>query len=673
MVQLPNPWFHDAVSALAYSLAQPHAQTAELQSPFNDITQFILRQHAHMPDYLHSPMLAATLGFDALGILQQGKPFHRQTPELRQRQIAAWKQARAGFQRDLMRYFESLATLALYSRGRAGSPLPADAPKLLEGAHGVPRPTHEPTHPRPLQGGEQNGGRATAVPLLGGVRGGFMGQIRDSGIVEATNELRAEIVVIGSGPGGAISACLLAEAGREVLLVEEGEFLALESCAPFSKDELEQKYRNGGQTVTLGKNKIAYVEGRCVGGGSEINSGLYHRTPPDILESWRREFRVEALSESDLAPHFEACERDLSVALLPGAAPTASLKLHDGAISLGWKSLEIPRWFRYETGTEALPRVQDDQQVGPATFFGKRQSMTETYIPRFLRAGGRLLPCTRAHRIRQNGSGWLVEANQDSSRTIPIAADALFLCAGAVQSPALLRRSGITRNIGNSLQVHPTVKIVARFRDAVNVADMGVAAHQVKEFAPRLSFGCSISNPAYLALGLIDHPEAARAVARTWQNLAVYYAMITSEGRGTVRSLPGFRDPLVRYALTRNDRHNLADGLRKLSQILLESGAIELFPSLARGPVLRGPGCLSNLPALLPDGMASLMTIHLFSSCPMGEDQTQCATDSFGRVHGFKNLFVNDASLLCTAPGVNPQGSIMALARRNALHFLHAI
>jgi choline dehydrogenase-like flavoprotein len=110
--------------------------------------------------------------------------------------------------------------------------------------------------------------------------------------------------------------------------------------------------------------------------------------------------------------------------------------------------------------------------------------------------------------------------------------------------------------------------------------------------------------------------------------------------------------------------------LKKLSQILFESGAVELYPSLARGPVLRCNGCLEKLPEILPDGLASLMTIHLFSSCPMGEDQSKCAADSFGRVHGFKNLFINDASLLCTAPGVNPQGSIMALARRNALCFL---
>ena len=617
--------FHDAVSALAYSLAQPHASTPELQPPYNDLTQFILAQHAQMPDYLRGPMLAATLGFDALG-------FHRQSPERRAKKIAVWKNSRLSFQRDFIRYHESLATLALYSREPARR-----------------SPTRRESRAELKRAGSELG----APP----------------------NELRAEIVVIGSGPGGAITACLLAEAGRDVLLIEEGEHLPLNSCPPFSKDEMLQKYRNGGQTVALGKNKISYVEGRCVGGGSEINSGLYHRTPAEILERWHKEFQVEALSDKDLLPHFESCERDVAVSLLPGSAPLASLKLHDGATKLGWKSLEVPRWFRYDSGSRRREEVeiQNESEVHlltSAAAGGKRQSMTETFIPRFLKARGKLLPNTRALRLRQNGAGWLVEARHKTTGPIRIAADALFLCAGAIHTPALLRRSGITRHVGNSLQVHPTVKIVARFDEAVNAADLGVPVHQVKEFAPRLSFGCSISSPAYLALGLMDHPDAARQVAQAWPQEAIYYAMITSEGRGSVRTLPGFRDPLVRYALTTADRRNLAEGLGKLSQILFESGAKALYPSLARGPVLHCGNDLSKLPDVPPDGLANLMTIHLLSSCPMGEDKTKCATDSFGRVHGFKNLFVSDASLLCTAPGVNPQGSIMAIARRNALKFL---
>jgi len=603
-----NQLFQDTVSALAYSLAQPHESTSELAPPHNELTQFILTQHAQMPDYLRAPMKLAALGFDTFGVVRGGKRFHLQSPGQRAKQIAAWKNSKIGIQRDLIRYFESLATLALYSR--------------------------DPERRTPFR----------REPIS---------QRADSEI-GARSELRAEIVVVGSGPGGAITACLLAEAGRDVLLVEEGEHLPLSSCAPFSTDEMLQKYRNGGQTVALGKNKIAYVEGRCVGGGSEINSGLYHRTPPEILERWRTEFQVEGLAEKDLLPHFESCEREVSVSLLPHPAPPASLKLHAGATKLGWKSLEVPRWFRHETDGS-----------------GKRQSMTETFIPRFLRAGGKIVSGTRANRIRQNGTGWLIEAAHPKTGAIRIAADHLFLCAGAVHTPALLRRSGITLHIGNSLQVHPTAKIVARFPDTVNSADMGVPVHQVKEFSPRLSFGCSISTRAYVALGLLDHPEAARETARTWQQSATYYTMITSEGRGRVRTLPTFRDPLVRYALTEMDRRNLADGLRKLAQALFAAGATELFPSLTRGQVLHDEGGLNTIPEVLPDGLANLMTIHLFSSCPMGEDESKCATDSFGRIHGFKNFFVNDASLLCTAPGVNPQGSIMAIARRNVLKFLN--
>jgi choline dehydrogenase-like flavoprotein len=54
----------------------------------------------------------------------------------------------------------------------------------------------------------------------------------------------------------------------------------------------------------------------------------------------------------------------------------------------------------------------------------------------------------------------------------------------------------------------------------------------------------------------------------------------------------------------------------------------------------------------------------------MGENKDKCATDSFGPVHGLKNLNIADASLLYTAPGVNLRGSVMGFARRNVMKFL---
>jgi choline dehydrogenase-like flavoprotein len=360
-----------------------------------------------------------------------------------------------------------------------------------------------------------------------------------------------------------------------------------------------------------------------------------------------------------MLPFFQACERDVSVTALPeGRAPAASLKLLEGARKLGWKSMEVPRWFKYEESSPA--------SEAPA---GTRQSMTQTFLPRALRAGAQLLPGHRATTLRFGQGRWRVEGVGAKEIPFVLEAETVFVCAGATQTPALLRRSGITRQIGDALQMHPTIKAVGLFPEPVNLKNMGVPAHQVKEFAD-ISLGCSISTPPFLRLGLLDHPAWADQAAEAWRHLAVYYAMIVPEGRGTVRNLPGFRDALVRYQLTPRDLRRLGEAARKLCEVLLAAGASAVYPAIRRSQPITGRDGLFSLPNQLATGSPGLMTIHLFSSCPMGEREDRCAVDSFGRVHGLKNLHVADASLLCTAPGVNPQGTIMALARRNALHFL---
>jgi len=470
-------------------------------------------------------------------------------------------------------------------------------------------------------------------------------------------DLRCEIAIVGSGPGGAVTASILAAAGCDVLLVEEGDHLPLDSCPPFSRTELEQKYRSGGLTVAMGQPKVHYVEGCCVGGGSEINSGLYHRTSPELLGRWQQEFAVEALSLNDLLPHFRACEEALSVGYLPGSAPRASLKLEEGAERLGWSAQEVPRWFRYEPAPApgTLPR-------------GTKQSMTQTFIPQALQAGAQLLPQTRVLRLRRLERQWQLHCRW-RDRPLAIAADTVFVCGGAVQTPALLRRSGLRRHVGDRLQMHPTVKLLAQFAETVNVTDMGVPVHQVKQFAPHYSFGCSISSPPYLALAMDDHPAHLGAVREHWQQMAIYYAALTG-GWGTVRCLPGCRDPLVRYHISSAELHVLSEALQKLALLLFEAGAIALYPSIAGSTPLLHRDDLRSLPEVLPRSRTNLMTVHLTSSCPMGERRDRCATNSFGRVWDADNLYISDASLLCTAPGVNPQGAIMAIARRNALHFL---
>ncbi|HWC00732.1 MAG TPA: GMC family oxidoreductase N-terminal domain-containing protein, partial [Bryobacteraceae bacterium] len=133
--------------------------------------------------------------------------------------------------------------------------------------------------------------------------------------------VRCQDLVIGSGPGGSITAGLLAEAGRDVILVEEGRSTGERPPEPFSLDEMVQRYRHRGLNPAFGSPKVVFVEACCLGGGSEINSGLYHRTPEDVLENWRRGYGLQAAGPTEMETHFAAVERSIGVTRSPGPLP----------------------------------------------------------------------------------------------------------------------------------------------------------------------------------------------------------------------------------------------------------------------------------------------------------------------------------------------------------------
>lgn len=469
----------------------------------------------------------------------------------------------------------------------------------------------------------------------------------------------AAVLVIGSGAGGATTAALLAEAGHDVLIVEEGSWVEQGSVVPFSLEQMDRQYRSGGVTVALGRPSIAYTEGRCAGGGTEINSGLYRRPSEQTLDRWRGSHRIAEFGAEEFYGICDEVERDLSVSTVPGRQTPASERLRDGAARLGWQHDEIPRWMTYPSGADA------DE--------GRRQSMTRTYLPRATAAGARLLCDHRVDRLVWDGTrAFRAELTDPAGGPVTVDFGDVFVCAGAIQTPALLQRSGRRGLVGRSLAVHPTVKLAARFEETVNVST-DVPVHQVKEFSPDLSFGGSASQPGLVALALTDNWEAMRRSVTAWPEIAVYYAAITSEGRGRVMALPGMRDPLVTYRLTRRDRALLGQGLARLALVMLEAGAREVFPSFTSAPIVRTRADLADVTARFSAGAASVMTVHLCSTVPMGDDRSVAAADSFGRLHDADNVYVNDASLLPDAPGVNPQASVMAVAIRNVRRFLEVV
>jgi hypothetical protein len=301
--------------------------------------------------------------------------------------------------------------------------------------------------------------------------------------------------------------------------------------------------------------------------------------------------------------------------------------------------------------------------------------MSGSLLPKAEATGARVVPHCRVKLLLTNRgrvTGLLADTTlpDGTVKEVRIEAEHVLLCCGPTETPALLRRSGIDRHVGNTLRIHPMLKVVARFPQIIDAHRTVLPLIQVKEFAPEITLGGAFFTPGHAAMVLSENWDVTRTAMTDIRHLASYYVAVRGAGTGSVR--PSRRGPFTRIAheLCDEDVWNLSKGFARLGLLLLAAGAQEILPAVHGLPSIRKERDAARwLDDRLPREALALTSVHAFSSCPMGERLERCAVDSFGRVTGFENLFVNDASMLPDSPGVNPQATIMALARRNAIHF----
>lgn len=459
-----------------------------------------------------------------------------------------------------------------------------------------------------------------------------------------------DAVVVGAGVGGSITAATLAGRGRSVLVLEEGPWPSAATGGDYTLEQMRSLYRDQGLSVALGRPPIAYAEARCVGGGSEVNSGLYHRPPRGLVDDWARRRGIADLSGAQLAGYAERIEAALPVTASDGPATEASRVLADGAASLGWSAHDVPRWFRRPAG--------GDRGL-------ERRGMTATYLAQAISSGAKVLARCRVLGVVRDGPVAAGVVCRMGGRDTPVLvrAGSVHLCGGAVQSPRLLRRSGLRGTIGGSLALHPMAKIVAVFEPGLDRRDE-VPTHQIDEFAPRMTLGGAASTPEQIALLLADRPGGRADVDHP--GAAAFHVTVSPQARGRIHAPPGLGSPLIRYQLARADFRALMAGVERLARLLFAAGAARLYLPLRRSEAVTSLAqALARLADARPAGLA-LTAVHLTSSIGMSEDPAAAGADSLGRVHGMRNLHVNDASIVPGPPGVNPQGTVMALALRNA-------
>ncbi len=468
-----------------------------------------------------------------------------------------------------------------------------------------------------------------------------------------------QYLIVGTGAGGSVAGALLAESGHNVIFLEEGGYYPTDSYTPNISEMITQLYRDQGVFPFLGKPTIAFAEGCCVGGSTVINGGLVCRTPPWILDEWQSDYGLKGYGQQDLGKHFETVEKDLHIVddKLEEKENLDSLKLFEASKQLEWNCIMTPR---------AVKDCVNSNQCPTGCPSGAKQSTLETYIPRAMKNGARIFSSCRAVKIiHSNGKAQKIIARikDKKSKQIEISFDHLVLAGGAVQTPHLLRRSGISRLAGRKLQFHMTLKVVARFKDRVDAEKGTIFTVQVQEFEREgMLIMSSNLRPHYVAMTLSHFGnEVINEALENYHNLGIYATMIRPKSMAKVVSGLGDR-PIVTYRFDPEDLSMIKLALRRTASLLFEAGALQLYMPIA------GIGVVKSLQELdrkfndVKPGNVEILCLHVMASCPMGPDPATSVLDPEGKLWNIKNILVTDASVLPSSTGKNPQGTIMAFA-----------
>jgi choline dehydrogenase-like flavoprotein len=491
---------------------------------------------------------------------------------------------------------------------------------------------------------------------------------------EVTGDLSVDcdVVIVGSGAGGATMTAELAEAGVDVVVIEEGGYHPTGSFRAQSVRAMRTLYRDGGGGMTIGRPPVLFAEGRCVGGSTVINGGMSWRTPGQVLERWAAEEDVRDMGERDMEPYFAKAEARHSVGLQdPETIGRDSELLKVGAEARGWAVVSNRRNQLHCAGT-------NNCLSGCPT--GAKRSMLVTSVPRALALGARLFADCRVDRIIRTGravtgvTGHFVRPGGRQGPRLTVRARTVIVAGGAIQTPALLARSGLrsaSGQLGRNLSLHPNANVVAFF-DSDVIGWHGVhQAFQVREFASEgIILTADNLPPPMLAALLPAYGRELAELMADYNHVVSAGPLVTDSGAGRVRNIPGLGTQVF-YRLTDAAAARLVRGIELTADALFAAGARRMLLPFDSAPEVRSPGELRNLLARgVPKASMQVYSIHLMGTARMSEDPRRGVTDSFGAVHGVPGLFVSDASLFPTPLGINPMETVIALAMRNARRML---
>ncbi|HTJ46722.1 MAG TPA: GMC family oxidoreductase N-terminal domain-containing protein [Kofleriaceae bacterium] len=483
--------------------------------------------------------------------------------------------------------------------------------------------------------------------------------------------LECDVVVIGTGAGGAVVAKELAEAGVAVVLIEEGHYFGREDFNGRPFDLQRKMYRAGGATFAIGNTYIPIPIGVTVGGSTTVNSGTCYRAPDRVLREWVDDLGLDELSPEHLAPYYDKVEQMLGVApARPEFLGGCARVIARGCDALGF------------TRHHPLRRNAPDCDGKGTCCFGcptdAKRSMNVSYVPSALKAGAELFYGCRVERIvvEDGRATGIVARAKVSGHALTVHAKAVVVSCGSLVTPILLEKNGLCQGsgqLGANLSIHPAAGAIAEFDETIsswNAIPQGYAIEDLHEEGI-LFEGATTPLELTMALASYVGPRMTE-LAERYDHVASFGFMVEDTSRGRVRLVGG--RPVITYVLNGKDVARMKRGVEVLARVFLAAGAKNVLVPIHGFREIRGEGDLDALrQADVTARDFEMSAYHPLGTARMGRAPSKSVVGPDHQTHEVAGLYIVDGSSVPTSLGVNPQITIMAMATRAATKIAEAV